>query len=214
MVEIGPGGLTIAPLRRRLAAGVIDTVVVGVPTLAVTGGATAVYLWLGRRRGRDLDSLGPLKVSPRWNPVIRAVAAGAAVPSRNWRSPGYRRLGLRRVDVRTGGPLSVRNALVRDLVIGASAQLRSALIKPWRARYEGRVEALQSEMERVRRTHPNDPAAQQEAMREAVERHDVSPARSCAPALVGVALMQAPALWSPLNQTLAERLAGIVVVQQ
>jgi hypothetical protein len=33
------------------------------------------------------------------------------------------------------------------------------------------------------------------------------------PAILGVAITQAPVLWSPLNQTPVERLAGILVVQ-
>jgi hypothetical protein len=213
MTESGPHGLTIAPLRRRVAAGLIDLVVLGLPFLIASGGATAVYLWYERRHGRDIEPPLPFTTSPRWNPVLRAATAGVGVQTRNWRSPGYRALGLRRADARSGGPLSVRHVLVRDLVLAASSQLRKPLTNPWLAGYQARVEVMRSEMEDVRRAHPDDRVARQQAMQAVYERHHVSPIRSCAPALVVAVLIQAPALWSPLNQTVAERIAGIVVVQ-
>jgi hypothetical protein len=182
--------------------------------LALSGGATALYLWWGRRHGRELDSLGPFTMSPRWNIVIWAGSAVAAVPTRNWRSPGYRKLGLRRVDVRTGGPLSVRNVLARELFVMASRLSVRQLSKPWRTRRQRRVENMQLELGQVRRAHADDSDAQQEAMKEVFKRHHLNPAGSCAPALAGPVLMHAPLMWSPLNQTVAERVAGIVVVQE
>jgi hypothetical protein len=51
------------------------------------------------------------------SPLLRAsllgVSAGLAVANRNWRSPGFRVVGLRRVDARTRGPIRVRSGLIR-----------------------------------------------------------------------------------------------------
>jgi hypothetical protein len=51
------------------------------------------------------------------SPLLRAglsgVSAGLGVANRNWRGPGFRLVGLRRVDARTRGPISVRSGLIR-----------------------------------------------------------------------------------------------------
>jgi hypothetical protein len=51
-------------------------------------------------------------------------------------------------------------------------------------------------------------------LKEFNKRHRVNPAGSCLPPLLGATVLQAPVLWSPLNQTVPERFAGIVVVVQ
>jgi RDD family len=213
MADTGPPGLKVASLWRRLGAAVIDTVVFVPPIVGVCGGAAWVYVRFGPGRGRKLNELRPPSTPPRWNPVVWATAAAVGVPMRNWRSPGYRALGLRRVDVRTGGPLSARNTLVQQLVVIASGQLRRRLMGPWNTRNKRRLEALKPQLAEVRGAHADDPEAQRRALKEFYTRHRVSPAASCAPTLLGAAVTQAPVLWSPLNQTIPERLAGIVVVQ-
>jgi hypothetical protein len=50
----------------------------------------------------------------RWGQLaLEAASLPLEIRLRNWRSPGMRALGLRRADARTGGPVSVRRALVR-----------------------------------------------------------------------------------------------------
>jgi hypothetical protein len=213
MSEAGPPGLKVASLPQRLGAAVIDAVVLGVPVVVVSGGAMALYLWWGRRRGRDVDHMRSFEWTIRSNAVIWTASAALRVPTRNWRSPGYRALALRRVDVRTGGPLSARHVLVEQLVTMASGELRRRVMKPWMTRTKRRLEALKPELAEVRRVHADDREAQKRALKEFYKRNRVNPAASCAPPLLGVAVMQAPVLWSPLRQTIPERLAGIVVVQ-
>ena len=84
---------------------------------------------------------------------------------------------------------------------------------PSLTRRRRRLEALQPELAEIRRTHAHDPEAQRRALKEFYKRHRVHPAASCGPPLLGAAVTPAPVLWSPLNQTIPERLAGIVVVQ-
>lgn len=120
---------------------------------------------------------------------------------------------MRRVDVRTGGPLSARNVLVQQLVVIASGRLRRRLMNPWVTRNKRHLEALRPELAQIRRENADDPEAQRRASKEFYKRHRVSPAASCAPPVLGATVIQAPVLWSPLHQTIPERLAGIVVVQ-
>jgi RDD family protein len=175
--EDGPQGVQVASLGRRVCAGLIDTVVFGPPILAVSIGGAWLYVRYRGEGGTDVEQLRSLVTSTRSNVVIWSASAVVRVQTRNWRTPGYRALGLRRVDVRTGGPLSARNVLVEQAVAIASGQLRR-----W-------------------------------GVKEFYEDNRVNVGRSCWPPLLGAVVMQAPVLWSPLNQTVPERLAGIVVVQ-
>jgi hypothetical protein len=58
--------------------------------------------------------------------ALSSVGAGLAVGGRNWRSPGFRAVGLRRVDAQTGGPICVRSALIGLLF----DQARQAATRP------------------------------------------------------------------------------------
>ena len=50
--------------------------------------------------------------SPQLRAALSGASAGLAIASRNWRGLGFRVVGLRRVDARTGGVVSVRSALI------------------------------------------------------------------------------------------------------
>lgn len=58
---------------------------------------------LGRRVCAGLDEVRPFTIPGRWKVVIWVVSGVVRVRIRNWRTRGYRALGLRRVDVRTAG---------------------------------------------------------------------------------------------------------------
>jgi hypothetical protein len=111
-------GLKVASLRRRAAAGAIDAIVLGIPVLGISIGGAALYSAYLRRSGRELD---PARMRDALRLAGPIVSAAAAVPTRNSRSPGSRIMGLHRVDGRTGGPVSVRSALIRA---GFSAGVR------------------------------------------------------------------------------------------
>jgi hypothetical protein len=102
-----PAGLKLASRRRRIGAALIDTVVVVPPVIAVFGGVAVLYVRWGRRRGAEPGVLRSFATSARWKVLVWVVFEAARVPARNWRGPGYRALGLRRLDVGTGDPLSV-----------------------------------------------------------------------------------------------------------
>ena len=201
-------GLTVAPVPRRLAAGAIDTAAVLLPILAVSMGAAGLYMRRRRQKGDGTDSWREFAVPRRWQTVIWVGGEAAQIAARNRRGPGYRALGLRRADVGTGGPVSLRSALIYSAVMVAFRLLARLGSRPWKRR----MDAARADFKAVQRSHADDPEERHEALREAYRRHHVNPATACAPALFGAVVTQAPALWSPLNQTLAERLAGIVVV--
>lgn len=62
-----------------------------------------------RQRGIQ-RALGEVVQSPDCRPALRGAVAGLDGAHRNWRGPGFRAGGLRHVDARTGGPISVRSA--------------------------------------------------------------------------------------------------------
>lgn len=209
MRRAGPRGLKIAPLRRRSAAACIDLVVSVSPVVAVVAAAVAIAERVARRRGREVHVPPLFTVPARWQAVLWTLSIPAGIATRNWRGLGYRVLGLRRVDVRTGGPLTVRNSLVHQAVGFLFTRVSRRLARPWR----DRSRRLWLELEQIRKAQAGDQDAQRRATREFLEQHKVKPLGACFPLLVVAGATRAPALWSPLNQTLAERLAAIVVVQ-
>lgn len=211
MAQTRVRGLEVALLPRRFAAALIDTVVLVPPVLAVGGGAVFLYMRVKGRDG-DLDQPRPFEMSTRWQVVMWVGSGAAEVLSRNWRTPGYRAMGLRRVDVRTGGPVSARNALLYHVTTATSGWISRRLMRPWQAGFAQRREVMLAEMKEIQRAHPDDPSAQGEAMQEIFRRHRVRPFGSCAPPLVSALVMQLPAVFSARHQTIAQRLAGIVVV--
>ena len=146
---------------------------------------------------------------------LASVAASAllGVAFRNSRSPGARALGLRRADARTGGPVSVRSALVHVAVEAASGQMNRRTLRPFRQRAEGRLKIVNAELAELRRIHAGDDDALRHAMRDLSKRHRGMSACACGRALLGNVLLYLPALWFDRNQTLPDWIAGIVVVR-
>jgi hypothetical protein len=127
-------GLRVASLRRRLAAGLIDAVLVVAPTVAIIGGGYVLYERQVRRRGPE-DVTPPTREQLRhWRWVALAGSLPLAVVGRNWRSPGCRVLKLRMIDARTGGPVTVRGALIRWGVATAVRSVNEQAADAWRRR--------------------------------------------------------------------------------
>jgi uncharacterized RDD family membrane protein YckC len=217
----GPDGLRIASLRRRALASLIDTVVLLLPVMVVAGGGVWLYMtYVGRRsdeEDRPLDFAERLPFrrlgEPRGRLAMWAVSAPIEIGLRNWRSPGARAMGLRRVDVRTGGPVSVRSAVMRNAVDTASSELNRWLQRPFNERFAERQRALQTDLSELRQAYPDDDEGELRARtREVYRRHNLRPWEGCVRGLFGVVPKYLPALWSARNQTLPERAAGIIVV--
>jgi hypothetical protein len=156
-----------------------------------------------------------LMESPVWShPALTGAMGSLQLTGRNWRSPGMRAVGIRRVDARTLGPVSVRSACIGLLVDTSSQRISRVLGQPALKRAEGRRLAADDEIERMRASRPDD--APEQLMIDAAEvrkRHGASSCTWMLPwMLVRIAFEQLPALCSSRRQTLTQWLAGTAIV--
>jgi hypothetical protein len=93
-----------------------------------------------------------------------------------------------------------------------SRELRRPVNRPFERRLAERLEVVEAELAEVRRIHADDDEARGRASLDVYRRHGMGPVGSFGRALLGIAPLYLPALWSPRNQTLPDRIAGIVVV--
>jgi hypothetical protein len=112
-MRTGPGGLKIASLRQRNRAALIDVPiwVAGFAALATVGGRLVAKRLMGLHPA-DLDATTISTWVAEHRVHLEAVSMIAGVATRNHRGLGYRLVGLRRADARTGGPVSIRSALI------------------------------------------------------------------------------------------------------
>ena len=172
---------------------------------------------------------GPLGIAaaddklPRWlkglsdgklwtHPALTGALESLQLTGRNWRSPGMRAVGIRRVDARTRGPVSFRSAYIGLLVQTSSQGISRAFDQPANERAEARRSAADDETERMRASRPNDDP--EELMRDAAAIRRRHGASTCTWMLMRVAIERLPALWSRRRQTLTERLSGTIVVRE
>ena len=80
--------------------------------------------------------------------------------------------------------------------------------------HDNRAATIDAELEQARHAHAGDSEAMRRAAADVYTRHGLNPTRACLPALGSATLLVLPALWSPLNQTLPERIAGTIVIRQ
>ena len=186
----GAGGLEIAPLRRRVMARVIDAAAFLIPLLLVGVAGAGLYHLYRRRRAAGDEASDPFDAPEL--PLVRRVGESTAwrlgfvaallpveLAIRNWRTPGDRAMGLRRVDVRTGGPVSVRSTLVRVGVHTASRELNRWIQRPLHQRSLERARGLKAELKEAREVRAGDREAQKRAMAEVLKRNPVRPWASC-----------------------------------
>src|SRR5262249_46055821 len=119
----------------------------------------------GQESPPEIPWLNWLPSSPAANRVTSTVLG---IVGRNWRSPGSRVVGIRVVEVETGGPVSVQSAAVKVGTSIALSEFVRSMNRPAFQRNLERMRALQSEMKELQRTHSDDFAA---AQRELMHRH-------------------------------------------
>jgi hypothetical protein len=204
----------VASLPRRAAAGAIDVLVMGgglVGVAGAIGAATAKWYSDGQPGWMARWTEGDGWARPWLVDGLRSLE----LTGRNWRSPGMRAAGLRRVDARTRGPVSIRSAFVGLLAQTGAERISRALGQPGTERARVRRLAANDEIERMRASRPNEDPKQLIIDAAAIrQRHGASTCSWMLPRMVvRVAVEQLPALWSRRRQTLTERLAGTVVVR-
>jgi hypothetical protein len=188
--------MRVAPRRLRLCAGLVDAAVVIGGIAALVGPWIAWVAAYGRVRGdadeendewgghdRDGDDepsdlhhpAGEFPSSPQLRAALWGASTGLSVASRNWRGPGFRVVGLRRVDAQTGGIVSVRSALIGALFDQARQTATRPLFRSRVLRQRDRMTALGPQLRAVQRTYPGDPQARKRAMMEFYKANDASP---------------------------------------
>jgi hypothetical protein len=207
------GGLKVASLRRRFAAGLISLFAVAAPFLGGVVGCCFVYEKYMRRRGAESRGWSLPELSQRWERPLSAASFAFEIQMRNWRGPGYRLLGLRRVNARTGGPVSVHSAVVEWVWAHATSQMTRVLMRPQQARRDERLAAFKAEMEEFERAHAGDHEAIEREQREAFKRHDLGLGYSCLVPIAPGLLINLASVCLPPHQTVAQRLAGTVVIE-
>jgi len=80
-------------------------------------------------------------------------------------------------------------------------------------RVKAKLDLAQEEIAELRRQHPDDPETLQREMMAVYKRHKVGSLRSCLPSVARTILTAyVPKHLSPRNQSVPDRLAGIVTV--
>jgi hypothetical protein len=209
--------LAIASPGRRIAAAAIDGGLIVGAVGAVTGGAIAVAVWRAKQpatASEHLDRLSEhmsaLGKSP-WSHLLKATSGLVTLAMPNTRGPGMRVMHIRRADARTGGPVTLRSAIIRQLVGLALGRLGVRVWRPAFERYQERSKTLAAEHQEFRRRHPDDP----EADAAFFSSHSNTGVASCCGAmLVPIAIQYVTALLSPRRQNISDWVAGIVVIRE
>ncbi|HTU32123.1 MAG TPA: YidC/Oxa1 family membrane protein insertase [Solirubrobacteraceae bacterium] len=219
----------VASLRRRAFAALVDLVV-------ILAGIDALLVLVVKRKARRLDRDQPRRATAKFHAAATFGRRAARlyeskpgqvllhvisitlveVPLRNWRSPGARIAGIRVVDARTGGPVTVRSAILGE----EFGKVFGLLIRPLTNRLRRRSEAdrarlreLQPQIESLGRQYADDGAARQKAIMDLYKAHHVNPLGSTLWTFPGVLLMPLTALFSPTGQTLRQRVSGTLVIR-
>lgn len=228
-VDLLPNGLELAPVWRRAAAALINVlaVIAGVVAagVAVFGG---VKLGLTRRLAPALRPLsrrwsawaegldhtqGPAPVSAQTRLLISVPSVALDLDARNRRWVGARVMRIRRVDVRTGGPITLRAALIEHVVSSGYTAATSRILSAIMKRSTSRIEEIQPALRELQRVHAGNPEAINEATIALYREHNVHPFASCLwTMLSGLFVRAIPVILSPLRQSIPERAARIVTV--
>lgn len=122
-------------------------------------------------------------------------------------------IGLRRVDARTGGPVSVCSALIGQVFDQAWRAATKPPFDSQTQRRQDRLSALESQVKALKRQHPGDPQAHHRAVMELYEANDVNPFAGCGWQLARpVGSQLAFALASRDGRTVRDRITGTSVV--
>jgi uncharacterized RDD family membrane protein YckC len=167
-------------LRRRALARAIDVAILGLPMFVYIGRG----IYTQRRRG----DYTPSALEPP-APIKRALELFSfvvTVEAERGRTPGFRIMGLRTADARTGAEIGLSQAIVRVAV----GKMPGLLLKPLTRRQRAeaqvqsrRLEALAPELSALKSKHADDIEALNEATLALYQERGVDPFASCGPML-------------------------------
>ena len=151
----------------------IDGAILGSPFLA--------YSWFcDVHNSRDTSRESALPGRLRYASELLSFAL--AVQAERGHTPGFRRLGLRVVDPRTGAELDLATALARVAVIRAPWYLVKRVVARSKLRERAdqsarRLEELEPQLKELRAKYKDDAGAQQAAIMALYKQHAVNPLR-------------------------------------
>jgi 60Kd inner membrane protein len=152
--------------------------------------------------------------SPLLRRALSGASAGLAVANRNSRSPGFRLVGLRRVDARTGGPIGVRSVLIGVLFDQAQRAGTRPLFRSRADRRQQRMDELSPKLKEIEHKYAANPEARQRAVMEFYEANEVNPFTGCGWQVAGRILSQLLLAIAIRNgRTAYDRLTGTIVVR-
>ncbi|MGH2887090.1 MAG: YidC/Oxa1 family membrane protein insertase, partial [Solirubrobacteraceae bacterium] len=145
--------------------------------------------------------------------ALQGAGAGLAIANRNGRSPGFRLVGLRRVDAHTGGPISVRSVLIGVLFDQARQATTRALFRSRAHRERDRLRELAPKLKEIQHKYEADRQAQQRAVKEFYKANQVNPLTGCGWLVAGSILSHLVLAIAIRNgRTAYDRLTGTIVI--
>lgn len=151
--------------------------------------------------------------SPLQRAALRGASAGLAVASRNWRSPGRRLVGLRRVDARTRGPVRVRSVLIGALVSEVQQAASRRLFQSQANRERDRLGKLAPRLKEIDHAYGTDLHARERVRMEFYKANRVNPLAGCGWRIAGPMLVQLTLATAIRDgRTAYDRLTGTIVV--
>lgn len=160
------------------------------------------------------DRIEELLQSRLGSAALWSAGAGLAVAYRNWRSPGFRVLGLRRVDASTGGPVSIRSVMIGMLFDQARQAATKPLFGSRAERQRDRMAELQPKLKEIEQTYATDRQARHRAVMEFYEANEVKPFAGCGWQVAGPILSQLVLAITIRNRrTIYDRVTGTIVIR-
>jgi 60Kd inner membrane protein/RDD family len=219
--RMGRRRLEPAPLRRRLAAGVIDALVF-LPAFGVAWWQGArLLVRIGHRprlakfRDWGKSNAGAARPSLAWRLGNRAASLFTEVGFRNVPSPGYRMMRIQRVTAGSGGPISPERAIVRLCLGELMGRASTQLWRPMQQREVQRMETLRPRLKAIQEEHAGDEVATRQAVADFYREHGVNPFRGCLrPLLLSLTTEWLPPMLSPTRQRIQDRVAGVMVIRR
>lgn len=154
------------------------------------------------------------QASTRTRVALETFSLATGLRLRNYRPPTWRLLGLRKVDVRSGGPVTVRSAVIAMAIQRVRKEALGRVLAPGQRRAQERQADAAPRVQGALREHHGDPEAQQEALRAIYEEHGIRPyatARRVALYVAATTLTDVPCLWLT-GRSLPDLVAGTAVV--
>jgi hypothetical protein len=136
-----------------------------------------------------------------------------AVSTRNLPGVGYRLLGLRRVDVCSGGPVTIRSAVIYHLSQRVWSWATLRVSAPARERASQRMTDLRPQLDEIERQHAGDPQARDNAVGDLYKRENVSCLTPVIWSLSASLTWPLSSLPSRSHQTIGDRLSRTVIAR-